>query len=298
MKTRSKNILIIILTILLIISISIIIFTVMRNSNALEEIEGTVTVVSKDYLIIEKNDEDYLIDGIKNEYEIGDIAHFEYKAKNLDKNKNPKTIKIEKEQLVKKADKNNQIENNTSIEKDDGKTPFNPDNSNKTEQPQAPAKNNPDEEVLEYFQELENDFKSGSIKESLKSGFITVIDFLFYDGTIKGYTFKDLSDRAKLKVLAMALYFDNKIDNYFPDYKEEISSKTNKAYSTIKNEILEAYLNVGAKVCEYNGELCTKAKEEFSNIKKNFGLTWDLIKDIAKDGVNNLKKWYEIWSGK
>lgn len=298
MKTKSKNLLIVILTLLLIISISIIIYMVIKNNNTLEEIEGTVTVVSKDYLIIEKNDEDYLINGINNEYEIGDAVHFEYKAKNLDKSESPKTIKIEKEQLIKKVDKDNQVENDMSIENEDKKTPSESDNTNSTESPSSPSKNNPDEEVLEYFQELENDFKSGSIKESLKSGFITVIDFLFYDGTIKGHTFKDLSDSAKLKVLAMALYFDNKIDTYFPGYKEEISSKTNKAYTTIKNEIVEAYLNVGAKVCEYNSELCTKAKEEFSNIKKNFGLTWDLIKDIAKDGVNNLKKWYEIWSGK
>ena len=136
---------------------------------------------------------------------------------------------------------------------------------------------------------------TGKENSTLKSGFVTIVDFLFYNGTIRGYTFSDLTNTAKLKVLSLAMYFDTKIEQYFPGYKESISNTVNKIYTNVKTKIVEAYLNITAKVCTSNPELCAQAKEGFSELKNNFGLTWDLIKDIAGDGLANLKNWYEIW---
>lgn len=155
-----------------------------------------------------------------------------------------------------------------------------------------------DRAVLGYFEDLESDFNATSIKDSVKSGFITVVDFLFYDGTIKGYSFSQLTSSAKLKVLKMGLYFDSKIEKYFPGYKESISNTTSKVYTNIKEKIVRAYLTLTTSICASNSELCSSAKEGFGELKTNFGLTWSLIKDIAGDGITNLKSWYEIWSGK
>ncbi len=284
MKNRIKNVSIIILSLALIISIAIIVYLLSNKFNAIQEIEGKVIVVDKNYLIIESSEEDYLINGSKNEYEIGDIVKFKYKTKNLNSKNSPKSIKIDDEKLVEKTEDEHL------------------DDDNEPEIPPVIDKNPPvidkDKEVLNYFQNLEKDFKSGSIKESLKDGFITVVDFLFYEGKIKGYKFSDLSDSAKLKVLSMVLYFDEKIDTYFPDYKESISSTSGKIYTNVKKDIVESYLNVTTKVCEYNEDLCITAKNGFQTLKKNFGLTWELIKDIAGDGLDKIKKWYEIFSNK
>ena len=32
--------------------------------------------------------------------------------------------------------------------------------------------------------------------------------------------------------------------------------------------------------------------------KKNFGLTWSVIKEVTGDSKESIKNWYEIWSGK
>ena len=137
-----------------------------------------------------------------------------------------------------------------------------------------------------------------SLGESAKEYFVTIIDFIFYKGTIKGYTFNELSNSVKLKVLSSALYFDSKIDKYFPGYKESISSTTKKIYTNVKAGIISTYLEITTTICNSNDELCASAKIGFQSLKKNFGLTFDLIKEIAGDGINNLKNWYEIWSGK
>lgn len=152
--------------------------------------------------------------------------------------------------------------------------------------------------VMNYMNELQTEMDKPSLGESVKKGFITVIDFLFYNGQIKGYTFNELSSSVKLKVLSMVLYFDSKIEKYFPGYKESISSTTKKVYNNVKNMIVSTYLNITTSICQNNSDICEQAKKDFASLKNNFGLTFDLIKDLASDGISNLKSWYEIWSGK
>lgn len=294
MSSKTKNILIVILSAIVVLLIGIIAYMLIAKNNRTSYLTGKVIVAGQDYIIIESENEDYLIQNIDGDYALGDKIKITYREKNLNEDTSPKTITSERETLIEKS----------SPEEPNKTEPINPTTGTKTttakkttttkKAQQASA----DEEVIEYVDELKRDFDASSIKDSVKNGFITVVDFIFYDGTIKGHTFKDLSSSAKLKVLSAALYFDGKIEEYFPGYKESISSTTSKVYNNIKNEIVETYLNVAAKVCETNGEACETAKREFATIKKNLGLTWALIKDIAGDGIDKLKTWYEIFSGK
>ena len=64
------------------------------------------------------------------------------------------------------------------------------------------------EEIDDYFDRL----STSEDKNVIKSGFVKVVDFLFYDEPIKGKKFSDLKESAKLKIIKAALYLDNKID--------------------------------------------------------------------------------------
>ncbi len=304
MSDKTKNIVIICLVIVVAVLAFLVGYLIINKGETLKEITGKVIVSDEKYVIIESDDEDYIVNGIEDEYELGDEVKFTYRVKDLDEKSSPKVIRIESEKLVKKADLSEKSDEDNGV--DDEK-----DATIKTEPiPVAPApsptgptgdgtiERDADTEVMGYFESLDTEFKTSSIKESLKNGFITVVDFIFYGGSIKGHTFAELSESAKLKVLSMAMYFDSKIDEYFPGYKESISSTTGKIYTTMKEEIVSTYLNVTVKICESNGELCDSAKAGFGELKKNFGLTWSLIKDIAGDGLGKLKSWYEIFSGK
>ena len=145
------------------------------------------------------------------------------------------------------------------------------------------------EEIDEYFDRL----STSEDKNVIKSGFVKVVDFLFYDEPIKGKKFSDLKESAKLKIIKAALYLDNKIDKYFPDYKESISTKSKDIYTKVKSKSVELYYKLSDKLCSNHEDLCDTAREEFQKIKTTLKLSIDLIKDIGGDGIDSLKKWYE-----
>ena len=80
---------------------------------------------------------------------------------------------------------------------------------------------------------------SAENKSKLKQIFITLTDFIFYNGTIKGKTFNELSDASKQKVMTTWENIDSKINNKYPNYKETISENGSKVYSGIKDKASE-----------------------------------------------------------
>lgn len=206
-------------------------------------------------------------------------------------------------------------EENTPVVEDNS-TSKNPDNSVSDSQPITGGNTNTDtnqgvtnnkeevtyheSDVVSYFEELNQNidtYKSSdntTMKEKIKTGFITVVDFLFYDGVIKGHTFDELTGEAKIKVLTLALKIDNKIEEYFPNYKESIKEKT----SAFKEKVAILYLEATAKLCESVGEdSCNLARENFKDMKESFGFTWEGIKKVASTSASKLsvllKEWYQ-----
>ena len=182
---------------------------------------------------------------------------------------------------------------NESIE-----TPITP-----TEPPLEPTTNFQNEaEVISYFSNQEAYLKTAqvnqenpTIRERIKNGFVTVVDFLFYDKEIGGYTFKQLTNSAKLQVIKIALSIDHKIDEYFPNYKDSIK----KGYETVKEKLAELYLKTTSSLCETVGEdTCNQAKEDFETMKESFGFTFDLLKDLGSDLAGTVKDWYESFRNK
>ena len=155
--------------------------------------------------------------------------------------------------------------------------------------------------VIQYFDNMNNEINESNFekcKTKFKDYFITGVDFIFYDKEIKGYTFSELSDNTKIKVIALALKIDSKIEEYIPGYKKSISSNGNKIYTDVKDRLVSSYLDLSVKICSNNEEGCNKAKDIFSDIKDNCKIGWSFIKKLASDGGNKLKDWYEIYSGK
>ena len=152
-----------------------------------------------------------------------------------------------------------------------------------------------EENLLTYFNTQSDLFNSGNSDESftskLKTSFTSIIDFIFYDKEIKGYKFKDLTNSAKLKVISIALTIDNKIDTYFPNYKEKIKDK----YVEIKASLAAKYLEVTASFCSKDPETCSQAEEDFENMKNAFGLTGKKVSEVIKNAGSKIKELYENW---
>lgn len=186
------------------------------------------------------------------------------------------------------------------VEKGDEKKPTSITSNEVTITNEKTENKNADEEIITYITESEDYFTSNdtSLKEEGKMRFITIVDFLFYNGYIKGYTIKDITSKTKLQALKITLSIDNKIENYFPGYKESISTTTGKIYTGIKNKIIGSYLTITTKICTYDPETCKNAKNDFQQMKQAFSITWNTIRNLITNSTDNLKEWYEIFSGK
>lgn len=167
-----------------------------------------------------------------------------------------------------------------------------------------------DDEVVEYINDVTNEVSeldsekslSQKTKESLKKTFITLTDFIFYDGTIKGKTFKELSSEAQEKVLELYEKLDSKIESVFPNYKEEIKDTSTKTYSKVKEKAKELKETIKSIYIERVGEdTYQKEMEIIENTKdkvveKASPVISD-VKDKAKETYTKTKdkldKWYK-----
>ena len=192
-----------------------------------------------------------------------------------------------------KTTNKNNTTNNNGNSNNTGSNGSNSNNSNNS----TSDKNKTEQDVVNYFNTLNSNLDNNpkNNESSIKKGFVTIVDFLFYDGTIYGKKFSDLTDSAKMQVLKAALYIDSKIDTVFPGYKESISTTANKVYTKVKTSVITIYLDLTTKICTKSPDVCIQAKSDFADMKKSFSLTWDFLVELAGSGISKLSEWYLIW---
>ena len=161
--------------------------------------------------------------------------------------------------------------------------------------------------VVSNFNELKKDINEllssenvENIKENCKEAFVTMVDFIFFDGDIKGIKFDDLSDAGKKEVLSLASSIDDLIMKKFPNYKEEISDVTSSAYNKASELIKKGSTNVKDFAKEKLGEdnynkiksvkdsVLDAIKNEWNDTKEDAGELIDTVKD-------KIKNWYLNW---
>ena len=144
------------------------------------------------------------------------------------------------------------------------------------------------EPVEQYFEKI----STSSNTSTLKSGFVKIIDFIFYGEKINGTTFDELKDEVKLKIISFAYKIDSKIDSLFPGYKEKIVSAVKRIYTNIKERLTKLYISITTKICENRPTLCENAKEDWKVLKEDFGITWEWLKSLYGNSKDKLSEWY------
>jgi len=285
---KKKNIIFISIIIVLIILLILIIIYFKSKDN--KTITGKILAVGSNYLLIgTSSNEDYVINTNTKDYQQGD--ELELSITNIKTNKTPYEATVQDITIIKSpSNKDNNQE--TNIDNYQG----NQSNMNKSNNLNNNEANNTDTSIITYFENLNNqlttyDNNDETLGKTIKDNFVKCIDFIFYNKEINGKKFNELTNTTKLKILSITLSIDSKIDEKFPGYKDTISN----IYQNIKTKIIEKYLETTTNICNNDPDLCITAKEGFSTLKTNFGITWDIIKELASNGVSKLKDWYEIW---
>lgn len=239
---------------------------------------------------------------------IGFIIHYEHKME----------LK-ELEKITNVNESNNKNDQSENIDSDNVNVDQNETSEVKTVQPNDSVNNKPsntvtysanDKNIINTFSDIENDvdamLKNGndeSVKDKAKGVFITLVDFIFYDGTINGVTFNELTDAGKQKVLSIAASIDKKIDTKFPGYKESISDKTSNAFKHASEVIKSGGndINNFAKEKlgdEYYQEIIN-SKDEFVKYTKNaLSIVEEVGSNLFNKGKDALNTWYQNFKNK
>lgn len=291
---RKKKILIGITSCLLIISVLFVSIGLIKKINqnrvnkTLEnKIYGTVSEIGKNYIKVDSLDDDEYLVGTSEELNLGDfiVVYYNENDEELIKNSVVEVIAEDNEVIIESSKA-------TTTTKLTTKAVSSTVVTTKT------TVINKDETVLTYIEDEYKKIDMQEIKDKAKTSFITIVDFIFYDGEINGVTWNSIKTSTKAKVIYYALLMDNKLENKWPNYKNNIENK----YNDIKSKLVAKYMDITTSLCNEHPEECEVTKKDFAVLKASLNLTWDVIKtafQYAYDkGVTYLVNWYEIYSGK
>ena len=135
-------------------------------------------------------------------------------------------------------------------------------------------------------------------KDKAKGIFISIVDFLFYGGEIKGIRFDDLTEEGKKNILGLVSDIDSLIIKKFPTYKEDISEVTKNAYIKAGELIKKGTTNIKEfskeKLGEENYNAIIDAKDELVEYTKDaFSIIGNVSSKLWDSAKEKVKNWYE-----
>lgn len=150
----------------------------------------------------------------------------------------------------------------------------------------------------ETLTKVKSNVSDSNFLDSAKGVFISVVDFLFYDGEIKGITFDELTDAGKSKVLQIASNIDDTIEKSYPGYKETISDKASSAFNKASEIIKKGANNLNdftrEKLGEENYQSIIDAKDELVYYTKNaLNFVGDVSSSLWNSTKDKLNNWYQ-----
>ena len=213
-------------------------------------------------------------------------------------------IDIKEEQVISdnSSSENNSMDNISNNDITSSKnTQSNNSTTNNTNTSETITYSSNDEVVINSLESSLTKINNGdgsdsSFADSAKGVFVSIVDFLFYNGEINGVTFDELTDSGKQKVLEIASKVDSAIESKIPGYKETISDTASKAFNKA-SEIIKSGANslnnfAREKLGEENYQSIIDAKDELVYYTKN---AINFLGDVGGKVFNSVKDKLDSW---
>lgn len=146
--------------------------------------------------------------------------------------------------------------------------------------------------IINYLENIDNKItnKLYKTKDELIKDYGIIHDFIFDNGTIKGYTFNELKENIKEKIINLYLIIDEKIDTNYPNYKETIKEKYSNIKDKVKDKLNTIKNNLKDKIGEdkYNS-IIDKKDTLVSEFKEQTRKDLIEIKELGKKAKDKLK---------
>lgn len=159
------------------------------------------------------------------------------------------------------------------------------------------------DELNNTLNNIEKSTRDENFKDKASSTFISIVDFLFYDGTIKGISFDELTEKGKEKVLEIASKIDVKLEEKCPGYKETISNSTSKAYQKASEIIKKSAKNINdfakSALGDENYQAIIDAKDELVKYsKESLNYVTGAGSKVFNNTKEKLNEWYQNFKNK
>lgn len=154
------------------------------------------------------------------------------------------------------------------------------------------------DELNNTLNNIEKSTRDENFKDKASSTFISIVDFLFYDGTIKGISFDELTEKGKEKVLEISSKIDVKLEEKCPGYKEKISNSTSKAYQKASKIIKKGAKNINdfakSALGDENYQAIIDAKDELAKYSKEaLNFVTGAGSKVFNETKDKLNEWYQ-----
>ncbi len=215
-------------------------------------------------------------------------------------NKKNERVKIKeevKEEIKEKEDNNKEeIKIDRKLNDNENKNTIKNDNYNEKD-------NIVIDELNNTLKNIEESTQDENFKDKASSTFISIVDFLFYDGTIKRISFDELTEKGKEKVLEISSKIDVKLEEKCPGYKEKISNSTSKAYQKASEIIKKGAKNINdfAKnaLGDENYQAIIDAKDELVKYsKESLNYVTGAGSKVFNNTKEKLNEWYQNFKNK
>lgn len=159
------------------------------------------------------------------------------------------------------------------------------------------------DELNNTLNNIEKSTRDENFKDKASSTFISIVDFLFYDGTIKGISFDELTEKGKEKVLEISSKIDVKLEEKCPGYKEKISNSTSKAYQKASEIIKKSAKNINdfakSALGDENYQAIIDAKDELVKYsKESLNYVTGAGSKVFNNTKEKLNEWYQNFKNK
>lgn len=194
------------------------------------------------------------------------------------------------------------VENSETIDKVDSTITESKSNTEINNEEKTVNYSNNDSVVINSLEntleKVKNTRADSKFIDSAKGVFITIVDFLFYDGEISGVSFGELTENGKQEVLKLANKIDNAIEEKAPGYKETISEKASSAFNKASELIKKGANNINDFAKEKLGEEyyndIIDAKDELVYYTKNaINFIGDVGSNLFNSAKDKLNNWYQ-----
>lgn len=159
------------------------------------------------------------------------------------------------------------------------------------------------DELNNTLKNIEESTQDENFKDKASSTFISIVVFLFYDGTIKGISFDELTEKGKEKVLEISSKIDVKLEEKCPGYKEKISNSTSKAYQKASEIIKKGAKNINdfakSALGDENYQAIIDAKDELVKYsKESLNYVTGAGSKVFNNTKEKLNEWYQNFKNK